>query len=314
MERINLIGKAFVVIALFPLLLIGGIFAAALVAPLCFGGISHPLFGFIAVLLMLPWGFLFFAFFFIGISPSTSITVIPTTNYGYHVNTVEKKGGAIIFSILRLILTVPIALIIWLIVSVVLFFSKSVRDWIEVRFEELVELIKKWYVLALILFVVAPLVVLGLDALENKLYSPEHIKIECQELVHGGRDRYQDFDYFYFTYTVHPNGKDLMGITGKWEFINKKTGKSILLNEKNLLTVDWYARDKDNSIPHPFECSIHTYHREDYEFLSGDPDNIKIVYHLTEIVFDSNIPILGDFLFPTVSTEYKDDYSITVKE
>lgn len=314
MERIKLIGKAFVAIALFPILLIGGFFAVSFVAPLCFGGISHPLFGMIAVLLMIPWGLLFFCFFFIGFSLPTTVTVIPTYQ-GYYVNQSGRNGSAgIIISILRLIFTAPIALLMWLVASVALFFSKKVQEWIALRYESFAETFKQSYKAAIAVFVLAPLIVLGLDALEDKMYSPDHIKIECQELVHGGRDKYHDFDYFYFTYTVHPNGKDLMGITGKWEFINKKTGKSILLNEKNLLTYDWYARNKDNSIPHPFEFSIHTYNQEDYEFLNGDPDNIKIVYHLTEIVFDSNIPILGDFLFPKVSTEYKDGYTITVKE
>lgn len=181
MNKFKSILKAFVVIAVIPILLIGGIAAVSFVAPLCFGGLSNPFFAFPATILMLPWGFLFAIVFFCGITLTPSFVITPTGNGGYATSSGTGRNGngcSFIFNILKLVFLVPIALLIWVVISIIILFSSKLQNKINEVYIEFISYLKKWYKIGVIFFVIAPLIVLGFNALENSIYSPNKIDFE----------------------------------------------------------------------------------------------------------------------------------------
>ena len=312
MNIFKLILKAFVVIALVPILIIGGILVVSNVATMCFGGISHPLMSFLSVVIMLPWGFLFFVLFFFGVGVQPTFVITPVGQGGYIVRSGKDRGGGIIFSIIRLIIMVPLALIIWIIVSIMLFYNKKLQTNIEELYIDFFATLKKWYKLGLLFFVVAPLVVVGFNAIENAVYSPKYIEIEVTDFYYDGSDSYKPIEYFNMSYSLNINGKDISEIKGYWMFIDKNSGESIKFDDSSITPFDWYWSNDDKSTNNEF-TTVFSLTEEDVQrldCLSNNLDDLLITYNVTYISYDSNIPILGEFLFPKIDNEYKDGYLI----
>ena len=312
MNIFKLILKAFVVIALVPILIIGGILVVSNVATMCFGGISHPLMSFLSVVIMLPWGFLLFVLFFFGVGVQPTFVITPVGQGGYIVRSGKDRGGGIIFSIIRLIIMVPLALIIWIIVSIMLIYNKKLQTNIEELYIDFFATLKKWYKLGLFFFVVAPLVVVGFNAIENAVYSPKYIEIEVTDFYYDGSDSYKPIEYFNMSYTLNINGKEISEIKGYWMFIDKNSGESIKFDDSSITPFDWYWSNDDKSTNNEF-TTVFSLTEEDVQrldCLSNNLDDLLITYNVTYISYDSNIPILGEFLFPKIDNEYKDGYLI----
>ena len=325
-SKIKSILKAFVVIAVLPILIVGGIIAVSFVAPYCFGDISHPLMGMIATIIMIPWGILFVIVFFMGCRLTPSVVVVSTGRGGYSVQSGRSRNGngiAFLFNIIKFILLVPTALLIWIIVSIIILFNEKLQIKIDEQYENFVLKLKEWYKVGVVFFVVAPLIVLGFNTIENKAYSPKNIQIECVDFYYintweqhsFNTGTYQQIDDYYFEYTINPNGKDITEIKGEWVFINKNTSESFSIDAGTFVPFDWYWKIEDKNFEHKFNTTI-SISKEDKEQIglsSDNLDNLKIVCKINYISCESNIPILGDFLFPTVDNEYKGGYEIVVK-
>lgn len=312
MSKLKSILKAFVVIAVIPILLIGGISALVYLGPYCFD-INHPLLTFFALILMLPWGLLFVIVFFLGVGLTPSIVVIPTGHGGYSVSsgTSRDGGGAmLILNIIKMIILVPLSLLIWLVVSIILIFSTKLQKKIDEYFENFVEELKTWYIAIIILFVVAPLITTGLNALENKLYSPKNMDFEFVELVYNGSGNFYATEYYVMTYTINPNGENISGYREEWEFIDKKTGESFIVEGGCFANTSyWWSADKE--VDHQFDMTLNIPSDDTakLEILSNDIKDIKILCRIKEITFNPKFSLLGE----NITNKFKNGYEIVVK-
>ena len=325
MDKLKLVLKAFVVIAVMPILVFGGIIAASFVAPLCFGDISHPLFGFLAVILMLPWGFIFSLVVIIGVGTAPTFVIKSTGNGGYLAYQKGENGVGFFINLIKFVLMVPLALLIWVIVSIILIFNQKTQNKIEERYVQFIKRLKKWYKFGIVLFVIAPLIVLGLNQIENALYSPKNIQLEIIDLQYDGvhNDFYPELSEYHPTYyydldvSIDTNDKDIVSLVGYWEFIDKNTGKSVSFKERKKSLFSSYGRfgNQDKSTKSNFSTTvlIPSNNEDQLEILSNDLEDIKIVCHITSITYNSNIPILGDWLFPYIDNKYEEGYKIVVK-
>ncbi len=312
MSKLKSILKAFVLIAVIPILLIGGIAALVYLGPYCFD-INHPLLTFFALILMLPWGLLFVMVFFLGMGLTPSIVVIPTGHGGYAVSSGTSRDGSgamLILNIIKMIILVPLSLLIWLVVSIILIFSTKLQKKIDECFEEFVEELKTWYIAIIILFVVAPLITTGLNALENKLYSPKNMDFEFVELEYYGSGNFYATEYYVMTYTINPNGENISGYREEWEFIDKKTGESFIVEGGCFANTSyWWSADKE--VDHQFDMTLNipSDETEKLEILSKDIDDIKILCRIKEITFDPKFSFLGE----NITNKFKNGYEIVVK-
>lgn len=318
MNKIISILKAFVVIALLPILLIAGTLSVAPIASICLEKLSHPLFSFVSIILMLPWGFLFFVIFFFGISFQPSFVVTSTGNGGVILSSGKGRGGGIILSIIKFVLTIPIALILWIIISIISIFSCSMRHRIDKLFEEFIEKAKDWYKIGFLLFVVFPIIVFGFNVLENQIYSPSKIKISINDFYYEGTHtefnqvdfKYENIDYYILEYTIDCCNEDITSIKGEWEIKNKKTGQNIKLNSDALAPYDWRWEDADKTKPHHFDLIVKIKSNEGEYF--NNINELSFICNINYISYNSNILILGDFLFKNIDNEYEEGYPIEV--
>lgn len=327
MHKFRTIIKAFVVIAVIPILLVGGILAVSFIAPLCFGGISNPFLAFPALLIMMPWGIIGAIVFFMGVGLTPSFVIVPTGAGGFATSSGAGRGGggcSLIFNIIKLIILVPTALLIWLVISIIILFSPKLQKKIDELYIGFFANLKKWYKLCLVLFVIAPLIVLGLNELENTIYSPSNIKIECVDFYYDktwehhsfNTGTYKQIHDYYLEYTINPNDEDITEIKGEWIFIDNKTGESVSLDAGTFVPFNWHWNMKDKNTAHSFNTtiSIPKDQEKDFNIISNNLDDIKIMCKINYICFESNIPFLGDWMFPHVDNEYEDGYLITIKE
>lgn len=337
-NKLKSITKAFVLIVIPALLTIGGIFAVVPVAQMAMGGISHPLMAFPALILMIPWGLMFVVIFFLGVgtmrtafdlptialfAPIPSFVIYSHGNGGYSVTSGKGRGGGIILAIIKFVIAIPLAILVWIIVSIIILFSSKMENRINNAFEEFIGNLKRWYKWGALIFVVFPLIVVGFNAIENAIYSPKNIEIRCADFYYDktwehqspNTNECQTIDNYYFEYTINPNGKDITEIKGEWEFTNKETGESFSLDADTFVPYNWHWRSEDKNTAHSFNTivSIPQENSQQIETLSNDFEDIKITCKIDYISFKSNIPILGDFLFPTIDNEFKNGYEILVK-
>ena len=325
MNKIKTILKSFITIVLVPVLAIGGIFAVSPVAKMCFGGISNPLMGFPALIMMIPWGVFFCIVFFVGVGTMRTVTGMPPLamiapipsfvvysfgNGGYSIGTGKGRGGGIVFAIIRFVLAIPFAILVWLIISIIILFSEKMENRMNTAFDTFLKNIKEWYKWALLFFVIFPLIVVGFNAIENAVYSPKHIDISINQFESTGYDLYSPSEHFTLSYSINANGKDIKEIDGEWLFENTKTGKTYVMEADEFVPYDFHWDMEDKNTDHSFEVSLSVpISSDEYEeIFSCDFEDLKIVCKIKSISFDCNIPILGDFLFSTIDNEYKDGY------
>ena len=312
MSKLKSILKAFVVIAVIPILLIGGISALVYLGPYCFD-INHPLLTFFALILMLPWGLLFVIVFFLGVGLTPSFVVIPTGHGGYAVSSGSSRDGSgvmLILNIIKMIILVPLSLLIWLVVSIILIFSTKFQEKIDKCFEKFVANFKSWYIVGIVLFVVAPLITTGLNALENKLYSPKNMDFEFVELAYNGSGNFYATEYYVMTYTINPNGENISGYREEWEFIDKKTGESFIV-EGGCFANTYYWMSADKEVEHQFDITLNISSDDTakLEILSNDINDIRILCRIKEITFDPKFSLLGE----RITNKFKNGYEIVVK-
>ena len=330
MKKIKTILKAFVLIVLPAFLTIGGIFAVVPVAQMAMGGISHPLMGFPAVIMMIPWGIMFIIIFNFGVgtmrtafemptigmlSPIPSFAIYSHGQGAYSVTSGKGRGGGMVLAIIKFVISIPFAVIVWIIVSIILLFSRKMEDRIDDAFEEFTDDLKTWYKWGVLLFIIFPLIVVGFNSIENTVYSPKNIEFNVTEFKYTGQDTYKPIEYFKLSYTIDLNGEDITEIKGEWQFINKKTGDTYTSDAWTFVPYNWRWENEDKNIEHRFNTtiSVPTNNEEYNSIFSNGLEDIKIICKINYISFDSNIPILGDFMFPTIDNEYKDGYLLTVK-
>lgn len=330
MKKIKVIFKAFVLIIVPAVLTIGGLLAVVPVAKMCFGGISHPLMAFPTVIMMIPWGIMFIIIFFFGVgtmrtafgipsialfAPIPSFVIYSHGNGGYSVSSGKGRGGGIVLAIIKFVLAIPIAIIVWIIVSIILLFNSKMEKRMNDAFEELIAKIKVLYKWGVLLFIIFPLIVIGFNAIENAVYSPKNIEFNVTQFEYTQQDKYKPIKYFELSYTINPNGADITEIKGEWLFINKKTGETYTLEANKFVPFNWHWESEDKNTTHSFNTTISIpIDSEEYsKIFSCDINDIEIKCKINHISFDSNIPILGDFLLPTIDNEYKEGYIITAK-
>ena len=247
---------------------------------------------------MFPWGLLFVIVFFLGVGLTPSIVITPTGNGGLAVSSGSSRdgGGAmLILNIIKMIILVPLSLLIWLVVSIILIFSTKLQEKIDEFFEDFVEELKTWYIAIIILFVVAPLITTGLNALENKLYSPKNMDFEFVELAYNGGGNSYATEYYVMTYTINPNGENISGYREEWEFIDKKTGESFIVEGGSFVnTTYWMCADKE--VEHQFDMTLNIPSDDTakLEILSNDINDIRILCRIKEITFDPKFSLLGE--------------------
>ena len=339
MCKLKAILKAFVLIVLPAFLVIGGIFAVVPVAQMCFGGISHPLMAFPSIIMMVPWGLMFIVVFFVGvgtmrtafgvppialIAPIPSFVIYSHGGGAYSTSSGSGRGGGMILAIIKFVLAIPIAIIVWIVVSIILLFNSKMENRMNDAFEDFIDNLKELYKWGILLFVIFPLIVVGFNGVENNVYSPKNLQIKAVDFYYSTTDEkvfspvdceYHVVDYYKFTYTIDTCENDLQEIKGEWIVIDKTTGESISYDAGTFVPYNWYWKSKDKSMAYEFttKFEVDRENEKSYEIFSKGIENIEIICKIDYISFDSNIPILGDFLLPTIDNEYKDGYLLTVK-